>query len=289
MLDGLNGVHSAVNAYSPKMQAVHDTFKGMTVQTDDDARPQTQRASRRARARRDRAARAVRERAVHDRPARVRAARGEAAARLPVRTQHAHRVHVPVAVARRRRRDVGQPRRAAHGHGRLHRPPPRDAPHHRRRRGAARSRHRADGPGASEPEHPATACGILPEIEEGHMSDKKAAVERVLRRVPAHRPRGRSTLLTDDVVWDLPGYKHLDGQARVRRRDRGCSAIRRLTHARAPTGSSKTGDTSRSPSGRVPRNRSNGETVGSCTATSSPSSGDLIRRVESYLVPLELG
>src|SRR6185503_1726421 len=37
MLDGLTGVHSAVNAYSPKMQSVHDTFQGMTVQTDDSA------------------------------------------------------------------------------------------------------------------------------------------------------------------------------------------------------------------------------------------------------------
>jgi taurine dioxygenase len=33
----LSGVHSAVNAYSPKMQAVHDMFAGMTVQTSDDA------------------------------------------------------------------------------------------------------------------------------------------------------------------------------------------------------------------------------------------------------------
>ena len=33
MLAGLDGVHSAVNAYSPKMQSVHDTFAGMTVQT----------------------------------------------------------------------------------------------------------------------------------------------------------------------------------------------------------------------------------------------------------------
>jgi taurine dioxygenase len=37
MLDGLNGVHSAVNAYSPRMQAVHDTFAGMSVQTDESA------------------------------------------------------------------------------------------------------------------------------------------------------------------------------------------------------------------------------------------------------------
>jgi taurine dioxygenase len=33
----LRGVHSAVNAYSPKMQAVHDMFEGMTVHTSDDA------------------------------------------------------------------------------------------------------------------------------------------------------------------------------------------------------------------------------------------------------------
>jgi taurine dioxygenase len=37
MLRGLRGVHSAVNAYSPKMQAVHDTFSGMRVSTSDDA------------------------------------------------------------------------------------------------------------------------------------------------------------------------------------------------------------------------------------------------------------
>jgi taurine dioxygenase len=37
MVSGLRGVHSAVNAYSPKMQAVHDLFAGMSVQTDDSA------------------------------------------------------------------------------------------------------------------------------------------------------------------------------------------------------------------------------------------------------------
>lgn len=37
MLCSLRGVHSAVNAYSPKMQAVHDTFVGMQVSTSDDA------------------------------------------------------------------------------------------------------------------------------------------------------------------------------------------------------------------------------------------------------------
>ncbi len=37
MLGGLDGVHSAVNAYSPKMQAVHDIFAGMSVQTDESA------------------------------------------------------------------------------------------------------------------------------------------------------------------------------------------------------------------------------------------------------------
>ena len=37
MLRSLRGVHSAVNAYSPKMQQVHDTFTGMRVTTSDDA------------------------------------------------------------------------------------------------------------------------------------------------------------------------------------------------------------------------------------------------------------
>jgi taurine dioxygenase len=37
MLEGLTGIHSAVNAYSPKMQAIHDSFSGMTVRTDDAA------------------------------------------------------------------------------------------------------------------------------------------------------------------------------------------------------------------------------------------------------------
>jgi taurine dioxygenase len=35
--DGLRGVHSAINAYSPKMQAIHDLFAGMSVQTSDEA------------------------------------------------------------------------------------------------------------------------------------------------------------------------------------------------------------------------------------------------------------
>jgi taurine dioxygenase len=37
MLRGLTGVHSARDAYSPKMQAVHDMFVGMTVHTSEDA------------------------------------------------------------------------------------------------------------------------------------------------------------------------------------------------------------------------------------------------------------
>jgi taurine dioxygenase len=37
MVEPLRGVHSAVNAYSPKMQPIHDLFAGMTVQTSDDA------------------------------------------------------------------------------------------------------------------------------------------------------------------------------------------------------------------------------------------------------------
>jgi taurine dioxygenase len=37
MLDGLRAVHSATNAYSPRMQAIHDRFGGMTVRTSEDA------------------------------------------------------------------------------------------------------------------------------------------------------------------------------------------------------------------------------------------------------------
>ena len=37
MLEGLTGIHSAVNAYSPKMQGIHDTFVGMKVHTNEDA------------------------------------------------------------------------------------------------------------------------------------------------------------------------------------------------------------------------------------------------------------
>jgi taurine dioxygenase len=37
VVERLHGVHSAVNAYSPKMQSIHDLFAGMTVQTSDEA------------------------------------------------------------------------------------------------------------------------------------------------------------------------------------------------------------------------------------------------------------
>lgn len=37
MLRGLRGVHSARDAYSPKMQSIHDMFAGMTVKTSEDA------------------------------------------------------------------------------------------------------------------------------------------------------------------------------------------------------------------------------------------------------------
>jgi taurine dioxygenase len=37
MLRGLAGIHSARDAYSTKMQSIHDMFTGMTVQTSDDA------------------------------------------------------------------------------------------------------------------------------------------------------------------------------------------------------------------------------------------------------------
>jgi len=37
MLRGLDAVHSARDAYSPKMQGIHDRFEGMTVSTSNDA------------------------------------------------------------------------------------------------------------------------------------------------------------------------------------------------------------------------------------------------------------
>ena len=37
MLRSLNAVHSARDAYSPKMQGIHDRFEGMRVQTSDEA------------------------------------------------------------------------------------------------------------------------------------------------------------------------------------------------------------------------------------------------------------
>ena len=38
MLEGLSGLHSAVNAYAPQMQPIHDSFTGMTVRTDESAK-----------------------------------------------------------------------------------------------------------------------------------------------------------------------------------------------------------------------------------------------------------
>ena len=96
-LRGLTGVHSARDAYSPKMQAIHDQFEGMTRADERDREPDAV-ASRGPRARRDRTRGAVPEPAVHDRARRLVAARGEGAARRPLPPRDASRVHVPVAV-----------------------------------------------------------------------------------------------------------------------------------------------------------------------------------------------
>ena len=129
---GLAGVHSARDAYSPKMQAIHDQFEGMTVQTSEDAnRVQVHPGGPRPRG--ERARGAVPQPAVHDRARRLVAARGEGPPRPLLPALDPAVVHVPVAVAGRRRRVLGQPLRAAHGHGRRRRLPARDAPHHGRR------------------------------------------------------------------------------------------------------------------------------------------------------------
>jgi ketosteroid isomerase-like protein len=45
------------------------------------------------------------------------------------------------------------------------------------------------------------------------MSDKKAAVEAYFEGFRRTDRAAILALLTDDVVWDLPGYKHLEGKA----------------------------------------------------------------------------
>ena len=68
-------------------------------------------------ARGDGATGAVRQRAVHDRARRVLPAGVDAPARLLVPALDPTRLHVPVAMGTGRRRVLGQPVRATHGHG----------------------------------------------------------------------------------------------------------------------------------------------------------------------------
>ena len=116
MVDGLRGVHSAVNAYSPKMQSIHDLFAGMTVQTSDDANRTQEHPAVRMHAETAQPALFVNA-AVHDRPRRLLPAGVDAPARLLVPALDPTRLHVPVAMGTGRRRVLGQPVRATHGHG----------------------------------------------------------------------------------------------------------------------------------------------------------------------------
>ena len=98
---GCSGVHSAVNAYSTKMQALHDTFAGMTVHTSDDAEAREHHPVVRVHPETGRSV-AVRERAVHRRARRVRWS-DESKPILDFLFEHsvATSVHLPLAVGGR--------------------------------------------------------------------------------------------------------------------------------------------------------------------------------------------
>ena len=131
VVEGLRGVHSAVNAYSPKMQAIHDMFAGMTVQTSEDANRMREHPAVRVHAETDKQALFVNA-AVHRWPRRLPSPRVEAVARPSLPALDPTRLHVPLAVGRGRRRLLGQPLRAAHGDGRCDRSPSVHAPDHSR-------------------------------------------------------------------------------------------------------------------------------------------------------------
>jgi uncharacterized protein len=115
------------------------------------------------------------------------------------------------------------------------------------------------------------------------MSDKKAAVEEYFEGFRRTDRARILALLTEDVVWDLPGYKHLEGKA-------------------AFDGEIVGEGFEGSPTLELDRLIEEGDTVvaigsGSAQQTAGDTArfvycdvftfaGDLIRRVESYLVPL---
>ena len=107
-LRGLTGLHSARDAYSPKMQKVHDMFAGMTVHTSEDANRVQRHPVVRRNPETGRDALYVNRQYTVGLD-RVVADRGPPAARLPVRPRHPGLVHVPVALGGRRRRVLGQP------------------------------------------------------------------------------------------------------------------------------------------------------------------------------------
>ena len=115
------------------------------------------------------------------------------------------------------------------------------------------------------------------------MSDRKAAVEEYFEGF-RHTDRARIlALLTEDVVWDLPGYKHLEGKAAfdgeiVGEGFEGSPALEldRLIEE---------GDTIVA-IGSGAAQQVSGETHRFAYCDVFTFDGDLIRRVESYVVPL---
>jgi ketosteroid isomerase-like protein len=64
------------------------------------------------------------------------------------------------------------------------------------------------------------------------MSDKKAAVEAYFEGFRRTDRARILALLTEDVVWDLPGYKHLEGKAEFDGEDRR-RGVRGIARTRA--------------------------------------------------------
>ena len=115
------------------------------------------------------------------------------------------------------------------------------------------------------------------------MSNKKAAVEAYFEGFRQTDRARILALLTDDVVWDLPGYKHLEGKVAfdgeiVGEGFEGSPTLEldRLVEDGDTVVAIGTG------AGR----QTTGETFRFAYCDVFTFAGDLIRRVESYLVPL---
>ena len=115
-------------------------------------------------------------------------------------------------------------------------------------------------------------------------STHKAAVDRYFDGFRGSDHTMILSCLTDDVVWDLPGFRHLDGQGGVRRGDREPRVPGLAASSRSIASWRKTTWWSRS--GVEKASRRTGERIRFAFCDVFTFRGDLICRVESYLVPL---